>query len=185
MYKLNVHDILKNLFEAPDGTVICEFIIPGRPSTKKTSQRIVRVGKFMKIIPSERYIAYEKLCQPYVEAVWKNQGIPPIPFGVGIKLKIYLDSWVVGDSSGYFQACGDILEKFELIADDILIHWIDEGTHMLGNIDKENPRAEIKLVRFRHPKEATSLFKMEDTQDEMMPLKKKRKTGRKKRILKK
>jgi len=36
-----------------DGEKILEFFVPGRPATKKTSQRIVRRGRFTKILPSK------------------------------------------------------------------------------------------------------------------------------------
>ena len=43
----------------PDNTLILKFTIPGRPSTKKTSQRVVRRGRYTKILPSLLYEKYE------------------------------------------------------------------------------------------------------------------------------
>lgn len=37
-----------------------ELILYGRPITKKNSSRIVRVGKYNKILPSKQYEQYEK-----------------------------------------------------------------------------------------------------------------------------
>ncbi|MGQ4828152.1 hypothetical protein, partial [Enterococcus faecalis] len=55
---------------------------------------------------------------------------------------------------GYMQAIGDILQKWEVIADDSWIAWLSSEEHWLGEVDKENPRIEIKIVRLYHPKEA-------------------------------
>jgi hypothetical protein len=138
--------------ELPDYTEILSFTIPGRPSTKKTSQRIVRMGKTMRILPSITYEKYEKHCKEHCENAWKNQNKEPVDCGVGVYYKVYLDSWIIGDSTGYFQAIGDILEKYGIIANDMWIYWLNDGSHTI-TVDKANPRCEIKIVRFRHPYE--------------------------------
>jgi hypothetical protein len=143
----------KHLEELPDDTLIMSFTIPGRPSTKKTSQRVVRRGGFTKILPSLLYEKYENHCKSYCESFWKNLGYDPIDFGISIKLKVYLDSWIVGDECGYQQANGDIIQKHGIISDDMWIHWADNGNHMI-HYDKENPRIEVEIKRFKHPKEA-------------------------------
>jgi hypothetical protein len=146
-------DCNKHLEELPDDTLIMSFTIPGRPSTKKTSQRVVRRGGFTKILPSLLYEKYENHCKSYCESFWKNLGYDPIDFGISIKLKVSLDSWIVGDECGYQQANGDIIQKHGIISDDMWIHWADNGNHMI-HYDKENPRIEVEIKRFKHPKEA-------------------------------
>ena len=136
----------------PDNTLILKFKIPGRPSTKKTSQRVVRRGKYTKILPSALYERYENNCKGYCESFWKNLNLEPMDFGISLKLKVFLDSWIVGDECGYQQAHGDIIQKHGIIADDMWIHWVDNDSHMI-NIDKENPRIEVEIYRYRHPKE--------------------------------
>lgn len=181
---------MKNIFNLKDGQKILEIIVPGRPATKKTSQRIVKRGKFVKILPSLRYEQYEKGCKDIFENVWKNLGNTPIPCGVGIKLTITLNSWILGDEVGYQQAIGDILEKYGVIANDQLIHWIDLGTHMITLPDKENPCAKIEIFRFRHPLETRPNFehRYEKNEDEVIKKlslrRKKRKTTNIKRKLK-
>lgn len=145
------YDSLENYQE------ILTFTIPGRPATKKTSQRVVRIGKMTKILPSITYEKYEKNCREHCENIWKNAGNEPIDCGIGIYYKVYLDSYIIGDSTGYFQAIGDILEKFGVISNDMWIHWLSDDTHAIS-IDKANPRCEIKIVRYRHPYE---VFRME------------------------
>jgi hypothetical protein len=146
-------DKIKTLEELEEGTLLLQFTIPGRPSTKKTSQRVVRRGGFTKILPSLLYEKYEKHCKEFCEEAWKNQNYPPIDCGVGIKIKVYLDSWIVGDECGYQQAHGDIIQAHGIIADDMWIHWIDKNEHMIF-YDKENPRIDVEIIRNKHPKEA-------------------------------
>ena len=110
----------KVLEDLSDGTLILSFSIPGRPSTKKTSQRVVRRGGFTRILPSLLYEKYEKHCKEYCESIWKNKGYDPIDYGVSIKLKVYLDSWIVGDECGYQQANGDIIQTHGIIKGFIL-----------------------------------------------------------------
>ena len=142
----------KNYEDLPDNTLILSFTIPGRPSTKKTSQRVVRRGKFTKILPSALYEKYELHCKEYCEYFWQRFKLNPIDFGIGVKLKVYLDSWIVGDECGYQQANGDIIQKHGIIANDMWIHWLDRDSHMI-HYDKENPRVEVEIFRYRHPKE--------------------------------
>jgi len=143
----------KHLEELPNDTLILSFNIPGRPATKKTSQRVVRRGGFTRILPSLLYEKYENHCKAYCDSIWKDLGYNPMDFGISIKLKVYLDSWIVGDECGYQQAHGDIIQKHGIIADDMWIHWVDNGEHMI-HYDKENPRIEVEIKRFKHPKEA-------------------------------
>ncbi len=136
----------------PDNTTILRFTIPGRPSTKKTSQRVVRRGKYTKILPSALYEKYELHCKEYCEYFWKKFNLDPLDFGISVKLKVFLASWIVGDACGYQQAHGDIIQKHGIIADDMWIHWVDNGEHMI-HYDKDNPRIEVEIKRYRHPKE--------------------------------
>jgi hypothetical protein len=137
----------------PDGTLLLQFTIPGRPATKKTSQRVVRRGGFTRILPSEQFERYEKQCKNYCEAVWLGIGKEPMDFGVSICLKIIVDNWIMGDVTGYQQSIGDIIEKYGVISNDMWIHWTDEDSHTMLPPDKDNPRVEITIRRFRHPKE--------------------------------
>lgn len=144
----------------PDGTHLLTFSIPGRPSTKKTHQRIIRVkGGGMRIISSATFLDYEKTCEQYCRQAWSDLGKPALDFGVSVSLKIYLNNWVIGDHCGYMQSIGDIIEKWGIIANDQMICWtvgVPES-HWLMGIDKENPRTEVIINRFRHPKESANI----------------------------
>lgn len=137
----------------PDGFEILSFVIPGRPATKKTSQRVVRRGGVTKILPSVQYERYESHSRPYIEAVWRNLGREPMDFGVSLELKVYIDSWVIGDTVGFAQAAFDLLQEHGVITNDIWISWQSCADGHMVNIDKEHPRAELVIRRFRHPKE--------------------------------
>ena len=47
----------------------------------------------------------------------------------------------------------NLYEQFGILANDSWIHWDWEGEHWFGGVDKDNPRIEIVIKRFRHPKE--------------------------------
>lgn len=132
-----------------NGELILKFSIPGQPATKKTSQRIFR----RRILPSKAYCAYEIYCEPFCKSAWIDSGKSPMDFGVSISMKVFLKNWIVGDCTGYQQSIADIMQKFGILANDSWIHWDWEGEHWFGGVDKENPRIEIIIKRFRHPKE--------------------------------
>lgn len=143
-----VHEVFEEeLYE--DNKLILFFIIPGQPVTKKNSQRIFR----RRIMPSKAYCAYESYCESFCLNAWHNKNKAPIDFGVSINLKVYLKNWIVGDCTGYQQSLADIMQKFMILKNDSWIHWDWEGQHWFGGVDKENPRVEITVKRYRHPKE--------------------------------
>lgn len=137
----------------PDGELLCKFTIPGRPATKKTHQQVVWIKGSPRVLPSAQFTTYEKSCKISCEAAWKGDGMLPMDFGIAIKVYVYLNTWSVGDHVGYLQAIGDIIEKYGIIANDKWIHWLGDNTHWFGGVDKDNPRTEIEIYRFRHPYE--------------------------------
>ena len=138
----------------PNGTELLTLTLSGRPATKKTHQNIVYVGGAPRILPSKQYLAYEKSVKQACLDAWKNQGKQAMDFGMGIHMRIFLDKWTVGDHTGYMQSLGDILQKWEIIADDSWISWVSTDEHWLGGVDKDNPRVELTITRVIHPKEA-------------------------------
>ena len=148
---------------AEDGTLLCRLTIPGNSTTKKTHQRIIYVKGHPRIIQSEQYLKYEVTCKPYCEAAWKDTGHAPMDFGIAIIFQIFLDRWQLPDATGVMQALGDIIQKWGIIADDAWIHWGDSGEHWFGGVDKINPRVEMTVVRYRHPKE---IFRLEQEEAE-------------------
>ena len=134
----------------PDGVELLNFILEGQAATKKNSQQKTRFG----ILPSKQYMAYEKLCEHKCLEVWTGRGKVPIDFGVAITMRVFLQTWQVGDATGYMQSVADIMQKHGILKDDAWLHWSDGGQHWFGGVDKTDPRIEVRLVRLRHPKEA-------------------------------
>lgn len=119
---------------------VIDITLKGRPATKKNSGRIVsRNGKPI-IIPSEAYKSYEDAC------MWQLAGKKLHISGIiVVECKYYLPnkiSWP--DLIGLLQATSDILTKAKVIDDD---KWIcSYGDSCIAGIDKDNPRAEIRIM---------------------------------------
>lgn len=119
---------------------VIDITLKGRPATKKNSGRIIsRNGKPI-IIPSEAYKNYEDAC------MWQLAGKKLHISGIiVVECKYYLPnkrSWP--DLIGLLQATSDILTKSKVIDDD---KWIcSYGNSCIAGIDKDNPRAEIRII---------------------------------------
>lgn len=119
---------------------VIDIVFKGRPATKKNSGRIIsRSGKPI-IIPSETYINYEESC------LWQLAGKKLHISGIiVVECKYYLpNKRSRPDLIGLLQATSDILTKAKVIDDD---KWIcSYGDSCIAGIDKENPRAEIRIM---------------------------------------
>lgn len=119
---------------------VIDITLKGRPATKKNSGRIIsRNGKPI-IIPSEAYKNYEDAC------MWQLAGKKLHVSGIiVVECKYYLPnkrSWP--DLIGLLQATSDILTKAKVIDDD---KWIcSYGNSCIAGVDKDNPRAEIRIM---------------------------------------
>lgn len=119
---------------------VIDITLKGRPATKKNSGRIVFKNGKRIIIPSEAYKNYEDAC------MWQLAGKKLHISGViVVECKYYLPnkrSWP--DLIGLLQATSDILTKAGVIDDD---KWIcSYGDSCIAGIDKDNPRAEIRIM---------------------------------------
>jgi hypothetical protein len=144
--------------DLPDGALLCSFVIPSSPATKKNSNRIIKIKGFMKIIPSERFMKYQKFCGDFLLPIRKNKDLLAYNFGVSVKIRVATDKWIIPDYTNICQALGDILQHYDVISDDKWIHWTDGGVvdnipieHWFIGVDKTNPRLEVEIRRFRHP----------------------------------
>lgn len=146
-----------------------KLTLQGRPTTKKNSPRVVRMGGFTKVLPSKAYEDYEKGC------LWQLMRYKHQSFSTPVHLKClyYMpDKRAYPDLQGLLQATADILEKARIIENDRLI-VIHDGSRIAG-LDKNNPRVEIEimempeddisysidpyLIKQRKAKSAVSLF---------------------------
>lgn len=119
---------------------VIDITLKGRPATKKNSGRIVFKNGKRIIIPSEAYENYEDAC------LWQLAGKKlHISSIIVVECKYYLPnkrSWP--DLIGLLQATSDILTKAKVIDDD---KWIcSYGNSCIAGIDKDNPRAEIRIM---------------------------------------
>lgn len=123
---------------------VIDIVFKGRPTTKKNSGRIISKSGKPIIISSEAYMNYEESC------LWQLAGKKlHVPGIVVVECKYYLPNkrgWP--DLVGLLQATSDILTKAGVIDDD---KWIcSYGESCIAGIDKENPRAEIRIMDRRN-----------------------------------
>lgn len=123
---------------------VIDIVFKGRPITKKNHGQIVKWGNKRGHIQSEAYRYYEKSC------LWQLAGKRlHISGAVVVECKYYLPnkrSWP--DLIGLLQATSDILTRAGVIDDD---KWIcSYGESCIAGIDKENPRAEVRIMDRRN-----------------------------------
>lgn len=116
-----------------------KFIIPLPPVTKKNSQRIVRCGRYLKIVPSAQYTRYERDAGRFLRPPTQ-----PITEPVEVKCLFYMPTRRKVDLTNLLEAADDALVKHGVLADDnariIVSH---DGSRVL--YDKANPRTEISI----------------------------------------
>lgn len=123
-----------------EGQVNYRFTLPGIPRTKKTSQRVLRMGKINKIVPSKAWIDWRNQCRAYVATKPELHLFLSRP--VNCRALFYRDA-DRGDSSGFISGLADVLEEIQIVLNDRYItQW--DGTRMLK--DASNPRTEIILT---------------------------------------
>jgi Holliday junction resolvase RusA-like endonuclease len=121
------------------------LVIPGAPRTKKTSNRIVRVGGYNKILPSAAHdLWFERamlLMRADVRAL-TTAGLAPIARSVHVRALFYRDA-ARGDLVGYQQALADFLERAGVIVNDkYVVSW--DGTRL--EVDRARPRIEVTVT---------------------------------------
>lgn len=116
------------------------IIIPGRPITKKNSQRIVRRGNGFCVLPSKQYAEYEKSAGWYIKRPAK-----PISEPVNVRCVYYMPTRHRVDLVNLIEATCDILTHYGVIADDnsniVVSH---DGSRVC--YDRDKPRAEIEIT---------------------------------------
>lgn len=114
------------------------FVILGPPRTKKTHQRIVRCGKFSKILPSEAYIEWNGIAVPQLQLAMKAA---PITCDVNCRA-LFLRQTNIGDATGFYQALADTLQDAGVILNDrFIVSW--DGSRL--DKDAANPRVIVTL----------------------------------------
>jgi Holliday junction resolvase RusA-like endonuclease len=118
-----------------------KFTIPLAPITKKNSQRIVRCGKFTKILPSKAYEQYEKDVGYFLQYKGANIEQP-----CEVQAIFYMPTRRKVDLTNLLEALDDVLVKYSVLKDDnskiIVSH---DGSRVLH--DPKNSRTEV-IIHF-------------------------------------
>lgn len=122
--------------------------VTGAPRTKKTSNRLVKVGRFRKVLPSkawEHWVKHARVqgTMDATDMTWHyTERMLPLAVPLHITAIFYRDARR-GDLVGYMQGLADLLEKRGVIANDRqLVNW--DGTRL--DLDRDNPRTEVTLT---------------------------------------
>ena len=120
------------------GVAALRLVIVGPPRTKKTSNRILRFGRFNKVVPSAPFVAWQDSA---VIQLRNQYRAAPITAPVAVRAIFYRDA-NRGDLIGYMTALADVLERAKVIANDRQIESWD-GTRMSKS--ELCPRVEVVL----------------------------------------
>ena len=118
------------------------FTIPGRPATKKNSQRIFvnRKTGTRFVSPSEAFEAYQEACGAYIPHQWAMLEGP-----LNLKCVYYMPTRRRVDLCNLLGATCDILVHYGMLKDDnsgvVASH---DGSRVL--YDKDHPRVDITIT---------------------------------------
>ena len=119
------------------------IILTGTPRTKKNSQRIIRIGRGSKILPSEAYMEYAEECG--VQLYMQRAGIG-IDYPVNVQCVYFMPTRRRVDLVNLLEATCDILKDGGVVVDDnsgiIASH---DGSRVA--YDKDRPRVEIEITK--------------------------------------
>lgn len=126
------------------------FVIPLPPVTKKNSQRIIKVNGRPIIIPSAKYVAYEREAIKHLQAFLGGKEPPKIDEPCNVECKFYMPTRRRVDLNNLLEAATDVLVRAGILKDDnSSIVASHDGSRVF--YDKENPRTVITIEHFREP----------------------------------
>lgn len=118
--------------------------LTGIPRTKKNSQRIIRIGRGSRILPSEAYMDYAGECA--VQLVAQRAVNAGIDYPVNVACVYYMPTRRKVDLVNLLEATCDILkDNFVVIDDNASIIAGHDGSRVM--YDKLHPRVEIEITR--------------------------------------
>ena len=115
------------------------FTISVPPVTKKNSNRIVKARGHYMVLPSQRFVDFEKACKDYIPSV------ETIDHPVNVECVYYMPTRRRVDLVNLEEATLDVLVKYKVLSDDnsnIVVSM--DGSQVF--YDKENPRTEITIT---------------------------------------
>lgn len=115
------------------------IVIYGPCRTKKTSNRVLRFGRFNKIVPSEAYLHWRDSAVTQMRVAWAGHETVDRP--VSVRATFYRDA-NRGDLIGYMQGLADALQEAGVLKDDKwIVSW--DGTRL--SKDANRPRVEVDI----------------------------------------
>lgn len=119
------------------------FTLWGAPTTKKTSNRLVRAGRRYRVLPSKTYAQWAGRMTQAID-LWRcRSGVTTLTAPVQVTATFYRPFNTTGDLCGYMQALGDLLQLAGVIDNDRLIaSW--DGSRLA--IDRDHPRIEVAIA---------------------------------------
>ncbi len=115
-----------------------EFRIPGTIRSKKNSKRIVRAGRFPKLLPSKAYLRWEAAFRQELQLLCNLRGIKPTNKPIHVQAVFYYKGRKP-DLSGCMESLADACEGILWEDDGQIVSW--DGTRRIH--DKANPRVEF------------------------------------------
>ena len=124
--------------------------LTGAPRTKKNSQRIIRIGRGSKILPSKAYMDYAEECA--VQLLAQRATNKGIDYPVNVACIYYMPTRRKVDLVNLLEATCDILkDSFVVLDDSADIIAGHDGSRV--EYDKGNPRVEIEITRIEKEKD--------------------------------
>lgn len=118
-----------------------KLVIRGRPATKKNSSRVVRNGRFIRVLPSKAFVEYERMALKQIGMLGQKTVTGPVI----VQCRYWLrDRRWWPDLVGLLQATSDILQSAGIIEDDKNI--VSYADSKIMGLDKVNPRVEIEII---------------------------------------
>ena len=118
--------------------------LTGTPRTKKNSQRIIRIGRGSRILPSEAYLDYAGDCA--IQLIAQRATNAGINYPVNVSCVYFMPTRRKVDLVNLLEATCDILkDNFVVIDDNSAIIAGHDGSRVA--YDKLNPRVEIEITR--------------------------------------
>lgn len=118
--------------------------LAGDPRTKKNSQRIIRIGRGSRILPSEAYLDYAGDCA--LQLLAQRATNAGIDYPVNVACVYYMPTRRKVDLVNLLEATCDILrDNYVVVDDNCSIIAGHDGSRVL--YDKAHPRVEIEITR--------------------------------------
>jgi hypothetical protein len=117
------------------------LVIHGAPRTKKTSNRVMKFGGRLKVVPSEAWCAWRDIAVQQIA----GRRAPAGPLNC---TALFYRAARVGDATGFYQGLADVLQEAGVVTDDKhIVAW--DGSRLLA--DSRNPRVELTLTPLEQP----------------------------------